>query len=370
MTETKKSKRRVVSDRLLDLPVLPTPQKPAPKLIRDSVASSVPRLPSITPRPDINSALQFSDVVSSKRSLFDRKSQSLFSSPMKQHSKRLPPGGVIRDFGNAAHQGGRHNQDAWILARDVRPGLHLVGIFDGHGPYGHDVSTYLREQLVGFILESVGGGNKEELIEGLKEGFKTASNGVRKAGVDYTYSGSTCLTVLLQGHMCLCAHVGDSRAVLGRRVVSEWRSVAISTDHSPELREESARIISAGGVISSSCTAVPSTGPLRVWLKNQRIPGLAMTRSIGDALAQRVGVISLPDITDTSLTCEHKLLVAASDGLWTVMTNEEVVQHLGRSYDSGASASRAAEWLLREALRRWERKGESDDVTLQVVFFE
>lgn len=334
--------------------------------------SSVPRLPSITPKPDARSALLFTDMTASKRSLFARGSQSMLTTPAKQQSRKMPPGGVIRDFGNASQQGGKtQNQDAWILARDVKPGLHMLGIFDGHGPHGHGVSAYLKERFLGFVQENLTEENKEALVEGLKSGFKTVSAGVRKAGVDYTYSGSTCLAVLLQGPLCICAHVGDSRAVLGRKTLTDWKTVPISTDHKPDLRDESARILGAGGVISTSCVGSgPSTGPLRVWLKNQRIPGLAMTRSIGDAVAQRVGVISLPDVTETSLTWEHKILVAASDGLWTVMASEEVVEQVGRWYDAGTSAGRAAEWLLREALRRWERAGESDDVTLQVVFFE
>ena len=35
-------------------------------------------------------------------------------------------------------------------------------------------------------------------------------------------------------------------------------------------------------------------GPLRVWLKNEDIPGLAMTRSFGDEVAARVGVVAEP----------------------------------------------------------------------------
>ena len=38
-------------------------------------------------------------------------------------------------------------------------------------------------------------------------------------------------------------------------------------------------------------------GPLRVWLKNEDIPGLAMTRSFGDEVASRVGVICEPGKT-------------------------------------------------------------------------
>jgi hypothetical protein len=35
-------------------------------------------------------------------------------------------------------------------------------------------------------------------------------------------------------------------------------------------------------------------GPKRVWLLKEDVPGLAMSRSIGDYVAQTVGVISEP----------------------------------------------------------------------------
>jgi hypothetical protein len=37
-----------------------------------------------------------------------------------------------------------------------------------------------------------------------------------------------------------------------------------------------------------------NVGPARVWLKTEQYPGLAMSRSIGDACAHSVGVSALP----------------------------------------------------------------------------
>ena len=37
-------------------------------------------------------------------------------------------------------------------------------------------------------------------------------------------------------------------------------------------------------------------GPPRVWVKGKQIPGLAMTRSIGDMCATSVGVTAEPEI--------------------------------------------------------------------------
>lgn len=41
-------------------------------------------------------------------------------------------------------------------------------------------------------------------------------------------------------------------------------------------------------------------GPLRVWLQSSAIPGLAMTRSIGDLVASQIGVTWEPEVTGTA----------------------------------------------------------------------
>mmetsp|Transcript_9036 Transcript_9036/g.9003 ORF Transcript_9036/g.9003 Transcript_9036/m.9003 type:complete len:91 (+) Transcript_9036:1600-1872(+) len=54
-----------------------------------------------------------------------------------------------------------------------------------------------------------------------------------------------------------------------------------------------------------------------------------MSRSIGDKLATSVGVISNPIIqTFPHYANTDKFIVLASDGIWDVMTNEEVVSYL------------------------------------------
>ena len=67
-------------------------------------------------------------------------------------------------------------------------------------------------------------------------------------------------------------------------------------------------------------------GPKRVWLKNKQVPGLAMTRSIGDMAATSVGVTARPEIMSvTKLSQNDKILVIASDGIWDRLTNQEVM---------------------------------------------
>ena len=64
-------------------------------------------------------------------------------------------------------------------------------------------------------------------------------------------------------------------------------------------------------------------GPARVWYLAQVAPGLAMARSIGDAVGAMVGVIAEPEITNRALRPEDALCIIASDGLWEFLSSEQ-----------------------------------------------
>ena len=66
-------------------------------------------------------------------------------------------------------------------------------------------------------------------------------------------------------------------------------------------------------------------GPLRVWLKEADLPGLAMTRSLGDGIAQTVGVTCEPEIWEFELKSEDQYIILASDGVWEFISNQEAI---------------------------------------------
>ena len=74
-----------------------------------------------------------------------------------------------------------------------------------------------------------------------------------------------------------------------------------------------------------------SYGPQRVWLKNKPVPGLAMTRSIGDMAASSVGVTAEPEIkVFPNLTPSDKFIVIASDGIWDRLSNDEIMMVIAK----------------------------------------
>ena len=101
---------------------------------------------------------------------------------------------------------------------------------------------------------------------------------------------------------------GDSRAIL---ITKNKNIISLTRDHKPELADERERIEASGGRIDK----IYGMGPYRVWFKNEDYPGLAMSRSIGDKLAHKVGVSDVPEyvtITATNGTASASIKVTVT----------------------------------------------------------
>lgn len=104
-----------------------------------------------------------------------------------------------------------------------------------------------------------------------------------------------------------------------------WTSQNLTRDHKPTERDEAERIKRSNGRVEPSKDRNGNfIGPQRVWLKNDNIPGLGMTRSFGDRIGVECGIIAKPEIMEWALAIEDKFIIIASDGVWEVMDSEEV----------------------------------------------
>ena len=197
--------------------------------------------------------------------------------------------------------------------------------------YGHDVSGYLKNNLPCALNNEIKKKNKPLNEINMNKVFEdvflsTNSKLFNEATIDTNFSGSTCVTLLITPDRLLCANAGDSRAILGRLVNGVWTSHNLSRDHKPSEKDEAQRIKRRGGRIEAYRDENNEfMGPPRVWLKDEDIPGLAMTRSFGDKIASSVGVLSEPEIQEWKLTPEDKFIVIASDGVWEFIDSPEVI---------------------------------------------
>lgn len=107
----------------------------------------------------------------------------------------------------------------------------------------------------------------------------------------------------------------------------------------------------------------------RVWLPFDNAPGLAMARAFGDFCVKDYGVISVPEFSHRVLTERDKFIVLASDGVWDVLSNEEVVDIVS----SASTRSSAARILVDAAAREWKIKyptSKVDDCAVVCLFLD
>lgn len=140
----------------------------------------------------------------------------------------------------------------------------------------------------------------------------------------------------------------------------------LSHDHKPTSAEENARLAKLNARVHPrifyTWHGQEEMGPVRVWDTDEEY-GLALSRTVGDfKLAPYV--ISDPELIVRPMEPTDVALIAASDGLWDVMENEEVAAFLVNQ-----SPQRAAQNLMNEATHRWNRLAPDhrDDITVIVL---
>ena len=195
---------------------------------------------------------------------------------------------------------------------------------------------------------------------------------VMNENINSLFSGSTCISVIYTPERLIVPNIGDSRAVLARydNVSKEYKAIELSRDHKPTEKDEAKRIYENDGRIQPFTEEGEFVGPQRVWLKEEEVPGLAMTRSFGDRVAATVGVISEPEIKEFEFNENDKFMIIASDGIWEFISSQECVNIVGEFYEKN-DLKGCAEYLYEESSKRWLKEEEViDDTTLILVFFE
>lgn len=241
-----------------------------------------------------------------------------------------------------------------------------------------------KQILTGLISD-----NTKKRHSVINEGFLKTNEDVRKRSFNTSFSGSTCVTVMVVGNKLICANVGDSRAIMASYKSPKsikhiqlppefanlpdsekiWIALPLSRDHKPDDEEEYKRIMESNGRVEPFKEANGEPiGPYRVWLKEENIPGLAMSRSMGDKVAASVGVISVPEIFETPLTPDDKFLVIASDGIWEFLPNDQVVEMIVPYWEKNDPEG-ACDRLISESVYHWEKEDEViDDITIIIIF--
>lgn len=249
------------------------------------------------------------------------------------------------------------NQDSHLIADGLGDGKVLVAVFDGHGREGHRVSSRATE-VFGQHAQSLARLSGQELSDELVNVFSITHQVLEEDGFA-RWSGTTATMALvsLQTGTAVVAHVGDSTLMICNGPNVEF----VSRDHRIEDAEEQ-RIIESGGEVRTA--VISGVTARRVYLPGKNLPGLAMSRALGDVEAHTLGVLSVPDIHRVPFS-PSSTLVVASDGVWDRFPAHQVADFVARNHTQRASA--LAMGMVAEARSRWPGPDDVDDITAVVL---
>jgi len=261
----------------------------------------------------------------------------------------------------------KENQDSFLVQSPIAKTTgSLFGVFDGHGKFGRECSSFVRDYMKTNVNESV----LADPDKGLKNVFSGSHKALGKSEINSYLSGTTCVVCVYHENQLIVANAGDSRCVVGIKDEggNQVKHRDLSHDHKPELPEEKKRIKKAGGIIRRLRDYNDeSVGPYRVWAQDPPAPGLAMSRSIGDELAHSVGVSCKPEIITYDLNLHRdRFVIIASDGVWEFISSKEAV----KICSAAQTPEDAANALCRMATIKWNQEDQynMDDITALVIF--
>ena len=184
-------------------------------------------------------------------------------------------------------------------------------------------------------------------------------------------SGSTSLMLfLINSKNCnkiISTNLGDSKII---SISDDNKIKELNVTHTPNNSEEKNRILANGGVINRMDWT--NVGPLRIWYKNKKYPGLSITRSFGDFESDELGVISAPDVKEYDIDeGKIKIIVFATDGVWKFLTNDKIMS-IVLPYYSQNDVNGACKKISETAIKLWNVKNPKGiaDVTVFVLFFK
>lgn len=201
------------------------------------------------------------------------------------------------------------------------PDCAFYAVYDGH--CGQNIAKYCGEHVHQRIVRSPHFARKE-YEQAMVEGFLGVDQDLLQCDLRNDGSGCTAVSLLITGEgKMICANAGDSRCVLCRG----GKAHPLSTDHKPTLDSELKRIQKAGAFVTAG-----------------RVNGnLALSRAIGDfdfkqnkdIPAEDQAISAKPEIVVRQMRHDDDFLVLACDGIWDVMSNDDVVELVKRELASG-----------------------------------
>lgn len=271
------------------------------------------------------------------------------------------------------------NQDSFCIHTPfgTSPDDHFFGVFDGHGEFGAQCSQFVKRKLCENLLRN--SRLHVDAVEAIHAAFLATNSQLHADVLDDSMSGTTAITVLVRGRKIYVANAGDSRAVIAERRGKNVVAMDLSIDQTPFRSDELERVKHCGARVLTldqieglkdpevQCWGTEDDDdgdPPRLWVQNGMYPGTAFTRSIGDSIAESIGVVGSPEIFNLELTMNHPFIVIASDGVFEFLSSQSVVEMVAKFKDPRDACAA----VVAESYRLWlQYETRTDDITIIVV---
>lgn len=299
------------------------------------------------------------------------------------------------------NQGNRErNEDRISVQCEKQPTPRsFLAVFDGHG--GDEAATYASCNLWNSIklTEQFNSDDPIKVAGAITRGFmhtnekmkelRDSTWKVTKRG-DLSTSGTTvaCAIVEAERQRMFIANVGDSMAVLARiSPVNKpyMDAVVLTNQHHLGDKEERKRIESLGGIISNNRVVCKLSSDVANKDKHTdaetRWISLNVSRSLGDfwsiTEANEYLISPIPYIQVHTLDFRaDKLLIIGTDGLWNIMTPQEVVDELytlcvaaAKETDPVQLYKQGPHILIEKCLDRYARRNlRADNISVVTAF--
>ncbi|KAK1286704.1 Protein phosphatase 2C and cyclic nucleotide-binding/kinase domain-containing protein [Acorus calamus] len=310
---------------------------------------------------------------------------SQFLPPEGSRTVRVPSGSYELKYSYLSQRGyypealDKANQDSFCIHTPfgTNPDDHFFGVFDGHGELGAQCSQFAKRKICENLLRN--SKFHTDAVEACHASFLATNSQLHSDILDDSMSGTTAITVLVHGRTIIVANAGDSRAVIAEKRGSKIVAVDLSIDQTPFRSDElervklcGARVLTLDQIEGLKNPDVQCWGaeegedgdPPRLWVPNGMYPGTAFTRSIGDSIAESIGVVANPEILVLELNPNHPFFVVASDGVFEFLSSETVVDMVTK-FKEPRDACAA---IVAESYRLWlQYETRTDDITVIVV---
>ncbi|KAG6789736.1 probable protein phosphatase 2C 63 [Populus alba] len=282
------------------------------------------------------------------------------------------------------------------------PSATYVGVYDGHG--GPEASRFVNKHLFPFMhkFAKEHGGLSADVIKkafnATEEEFCHLVKRSLPLKPQIASVGSCCLVGAISNDVLYVANLGDSRAVLGRRVDEDKKKTVVaerlSTDHNvavEEVRKEvealhpddSHIVVYTRGVWRIKGIIQVSRSIGDVYLKKPEFNRDPIYQQFGNPIPLKRPVMTAePSIVFRKLRSEDLFLIFASDGLWEQLTDEAAVEIVFKNPRAGI-AKRLVRAAIQEAAKKREmryndikkiekgiRRHFHDDITVIVIYLD